>query len=228
MKQLVIATTMTLFSLSLFWTNAFAGFGQKLCNSPQYYCIKVKPQQSWASLFPDSDMRLIVKKVNRMNTNLHGGMIIAVPRHLESVHVMDLAPLPHSINAQGHDVVQVNLSKLAWGAYDSGGNLVNWGPVSGGKGYCPDIHRGCKTVMGTFTVYDKQGPNCISHVFPRPHGGAPMPYCMHFHGGYALHGSYTVPGFNASHGCVRLFVEDAMWLNHEFVQTGETKVKIIP
>lgn len=47
-----------------------------------------------------------------------------------------------------------------------------------------------------------------------------MPYCMFFHKGYALHGSSDIPGYRASHGCVRMFVQDALWLNHEFVQTS--------
>ncbi len=53
-----------------------------------------------------------------------------------------------------------------------------------------------------------------------------MPYCMHFSGGYALHGSPTVPGYNASHGCVRLFTEDAKWLNQHFVDIGSTVIRI--
>lgn len=61
----------------------------------------------------------------------------------------------------------------------------------------------------------------MSTVFPRRadgnDGGALMPYCMHFFRGYALHGSYDVPGFRASHGCVRMFIEDARWLNEEFI-----------
>ena len=44
-----------------------------------------------------------------------------------------------------------------------------------------------------------------------------MPYCMHFWRGIALHGSEEVPGYSASHGCVRLFIQDARWLNEEFV-----------
>jgi L,D-transpeptidase catalytic domain len=34
-------------------------------------------------------------------------------------------------------------------------------------------------------------------------GGAGMPYCMHFNGGYAMHEGY-VPRYAASHGCIRL------------------------
>ena len=53
-----------------------------------------------------------------------------------------------------------------------------------------------------------------------------MPYCFFYNGGYAIHGSYDVPGYHASHGCVRIFVEDAKWLYREFVKVGETQVLI--
>lgn len=42
---------------------------------------------------------------------------------------------------------------------------------------------------------------------PKPSGsqfeGAPMPYFMRFHGGVGLHAGY-LPGYAASHGCVRM------------------------
>ena len=44
-----------------------------------------------------------------------------------------------------------------------------------------------------------------------------MPYCMFFHGGYAIHASPVVPGYHASHGCVRVFQEDARWLHEDFI-----------
>jgi uncharacterized protein YcbK (DUF882 family) len=44
---------------------------------------------------------------------------------------------------------------------------------------------------------------------------------------YALHGSPQVPGFNASHGCVRLFSEDARWLNENFAQAPDSRNSIL-
>jgi hypothetical protein len=35
---------------------------------------------------------------------------------------------------------------------------------------------------------------------------------MYFHGGYAVHGSRSVPAYPASHGCVRVSYEDEDWL----------------
>lgn len=202
----------------------WAGYGSQICRLQQYTCLKVLRGENWLNLFPDPQEREIVKKVNRMNTPLQTGMVIAVPRNLRSGDVMEYAPFPQRIE-NGSKLVKVDLSELAWGAYE-GGSLVNWGPISGGRNYCPDVKRGCKTVTGSYTFYNKQGPGCISSKFPLPRGGAPMPYCMHFYKGFALHGSPTVPGYNASHGCVRLFTEDARWLNQDFINVGTTRVII--
>ena len=137
-----------------------------------------------------------------------------------SINNLALSPFPLHRNTSGKKLILVNLTDQAFGAYDSNGELVHWGPVSGGKGYCPDVGRACNTATGNFAIFRKQGPECISSKFPiETNGGAPMPYCMHFNGGFALHGS-TLPGYNASHGCVRLFFEDAEWLNKHFANIG--------
>ena len=53
-----------------------------------------------------------------------------------------------------------------------------------------------------------------------------MPFCMFFYHGYAMHASY-LPGYHASHGCIRLFYEDAEWLNKNFVDMGRRGTKVI-
>jgi hypothetical protein len=126
--------------------------------------------------------------------------------------------------ANGRGTVVVDLNRLQWAAYNPSGELVRTGRASGGRSYCPDIHRGCRSPVGRFTVYSKGGSDCISRKFPVGRGGAKMPYCMFFHGGYALHGSYEVPDYNASHGCVRTPPESAAWLSHNFVRVGTVVV----
>ncbi len=220
-----ILTILIAISFSLFTLPLFAQYGSHLCKSnPDYDCYKVKKGESWETLFPDADKKNMATKLNRTNNRLHTGMIIAIPKN-QTITVMDIAPFQKQIEAPGEKVIFVSLQDLAWGAYDAQGTLVNWGPVSGGKGYCPDLGRGCHTATGHFQIYTKQGAGCVSTKFPIGRGGAPMPYCMFFHGGYALHGSYDVPGYNASHGCVRMFVSDAKWLNLEFV--GHEHVPVI-
>jgi len=202
-------------------------FSAKLCHDDsQYTCYHAERGDTWESLFPDQQERDLVKRLNRVNLQLRPGMVYAVPNHIESMNKLDLAPFPHHRATDGKKTVIVDQNKLAWGAYSENGDLVNWGPASGGRGYCPDLHGACRTATGTFTVYNKGSAGCISHKFPLGRGGAEMPYCMFFKGGYALHGSNTVPGYNASHGCVRLFKEDARWLNQDFIDVNSTRVII--
>lgn len=220
----VVAVMISLLLL-LFSHTLFAQYGAKLCKKdPNYACHKVKRGETWKSLFPNDEFRSTVMRINRMNTKLYTGLTIAIPK-TTNISVMDVSPFRKQIEAPGEKVIFVSISKLAWGAYDPDGTLVKWGPVSTAKGYCPDVGRGCRTATGEFAVYHKGGSGCASTRYPVGRGGAPMPYCMFFHGNYAMHGSHDVPGYNDSHGCVRMFVDDAKWLNEEFV--GKERVPVV-
>lgn len=209
-------------------TSAYAGFyGERFCDDPRFDCVRVRSGETWNTLWPNQREQLVVRKLNRLNISLFPGLVVAVPKDLSNLDVMDISPFRHYIAPPGRKIIIVDQRRLAWGAYDANGELVRWGPTSSGRGYCPDLHSRCRTPTGTYSVYSKEGPGCISSKFPIGRGGAPMPYCMFFHGGYALHGSPTVPGFNASHGCVRLFYDDAKWLNQNFVGIG-TAVRVEP
>ncbi len=204
--------------------SAFGGqFAERYCKQAGFHCINIKSGDSWQKLFPDEKHRDVVKRVNRMNTRLRKGMRIAVPNNLPYTDRMDIAPFPQLINPPGRKLVVVDPKVLAWGAYNRQGELVHWGPASGGKNYCRDVRRGCRTVRGTYSFYHKRGAGCRSSKYPLRRGGAPMPYCMFFYKGYALHGSPVVPGYHASHGCVRLFNNDAKWLNTEFIDLPSYK-----
>ncbi|WP_370569552.1 L,D-transpeptidase [Legionella sp. MW5194] len=208
----------------LAWTSPIwseARFGETLCTNPDYFCIKVKSGESWSRLFPNPEAKDIVRRINRMNVNLRPGMIIAVPKNLDRLTIYDVSPFPRYIESDGEKTIYVSQNKLAWAAYDEDGELLWWGPISSGTDHCSGVIGGCSTPTGSFRIIRKQDIDCISTAFPRRadgnNGGAEMPFCMHFFRGYALHGSETVPGYRASHGCVRMFTEDARWLNEEFV-----------
>ena len=218
-----------LFALIIsFNTYAAKHYGTRLCSHPNYHCLTIQKNQSWLTLFPDERQRDIVQRVNRINIELRAGMQLAIPDNLARIDVLDVAPFAKQVPPLGKNNIIVNMKDLAWGAYNSQGELVKWGPMSGGKNYCADVKRGCRTVTGDFTFYRKHGGGCKSSKYPIGKGGAPMPWCMFFHRGFAIHGSNTLPGYHASHGCVRVYPRDAHWLNTEFVKTGQTKIKIIP
>lgn len=208
----------------LIWTTkswSETRFGETLCTDPDYFCMKVKAGETWNKLFPNSEEEDIVRRINRMNISLRAGMTIAVPKNLNRLTIYDVSPFPRYIESDGEKTIYVSQKKLAWGAYDEDGELLWWGPISSGTSHCVGVIGGCTTPTGSYRIIRKQDIDCISTAFPRRsdgnNGGAEMPFCMHFFRGYALHGSETVPGYRASHGCVRMFTEDARWLNEEFV-----------
>jgi hypothetical protein len=203
-----------------------ASFGERYCGQDGFRCIRVAPGDRWETLFPDPAERGLVMRINRMNVEPRPGQRIAAAASPGSTAILDLAPFPRQIPALPADRLVIDQRELAWGAYDRSGELWRWGPMSGGKSYCPDVRRACRTWPGRFTVYRMRGADCVSKKFPIGKGGAKMPYCMFYRGGYAIHGSYEVPGHHASHGCVRIFVEDAAWLYHNFIEVGETQVWI--
>ncbi len=196
-------------------------FAEAFCHEADYFCLKTQAGDSWEHLFPNAEARDIVKRVNRMNIALRAGYIIAIPKNLDRLTIYDVSPFPRFIEPSGEKTIFVNQNKLAWGAYDEQGELIWWGPISSGTTKCRGGSTGCLTPPGSFRIVRKQDIECVSTAFPRRsdgnNGGAQMPFCMHFYRGYALHGSDTVPGYRASHGCVRLFTEDARWLNEEFI-----------
>lgn len=223
----IIVTTAVAVIFFFFNSVVYAkGYGSRLCNSSsQYSCYVVKRGDTWQKLFPDAEKRDLVMRINRKNTRLYPGLRIAIPNS-DHTDLMAHSPLPERISPPGRKMIIIDIDDLAFGAYDADGHLQHWGPISGGRGYCPDVRRRCSTPIGKFAIYQKRGAGCVSSKFPVGRGGAPMPYCMFFRGGFALHGSYTVPGYHDSHGCIRLFVNDAKWLNQDFTAGSSTSVLI--
>lgn len=83
------------------------------------------------------------------------------------------------------------------------GVLIRSTPISSGK-------PGYRTPTGSYTVLEKQK---VHHS--NRYDNAPMPYMQRLTWwGVALHGGH-VPGYPASHGCVRLPMGFARWLYSE-------------
>jgi len=206
------------------------------CNETAFHCVKVKRGQSWQALFPSARERAIVKRINHRNGYLQPGLRLKVPDELTDADLLDFSPFPLYIEPHNEKLIVFDPEKHAWAAYDSSGELIRWGPATGGGKTCRGSDELCYTKPGEFRIYSVGSSNCASRKFPRPNGGAPMPYCMFFNGGQAFHGSPGgVVNGNVSHGCVRMFVKDAHWLRYDFVEkpyAGNnfrgTKVVIVP
>ncbi|MBA2709563.1 MAG: L,D-transpeptidase [Tatlockia sp.] len=232
MKKIIIMIALITQAATL---HAAIYYGTGLCAYPSYQCIKVGAGQTWENLFPNEEQRDVVQRLNRSYNNLWAGKVIAVPKDLVNKTLLDFSPFPLDINPEGEKQVIVDQDKLAWAAYDKDGKLIKWGPVSSGVDRCPDAARSCRTMTGIFRFFSKENEKCRSNVYPIGKGGAKMPFCMYFHKGFAMHGSPDIPGFRASHGCVRMFTRDAEWLNHNFVELSSennnylgTKVVVRP
>ena len=194
-------------------------YGHTLCDNPNYYCYNVKKGDTWFSLFPDYKQREEVMRLNRTNVALLYLKQIVIPKDFSKTSYMSMSPLPAYMNTHHKKVLFINLSLFAFGAYGPDGNLIYWGPVSSGASKCPANDDSCATPTGDFRAFRIEGKDCTSNEFPlETHGGAPMPYCVFFHRGSAVHGS-TLSGFiNRSAGCVRLFYADSEWIYDRFAQ----------
>lgn len=131
--------------------------------------------------------------------------------------------LPKNADYHGEKVIIVNPRLHVWGAYTAEGRLLRAGLATAGSSWCSDLHRSCRTKVGTFRINSLGNHNCVSSRYPLGKGGAPMPYCMYFNGNQGIHGSNAIAEANLSHGCVRVSVADAEWLRFHFVTVG-TKV----
>ena len=102
----------------------------------------------------------------------------------------------------GHHV-EADISRQILALVD-GDKVVRIEPVSSGKPSTP-------TVMGTYHFYMKT-PGTNSHG---------MVYSNYFIRGYAIHGYADVPSYNASHGCLRIPIPDAVYV-YNWVRIGDT------
>lgn len=203
-------------------------YGKELCDQKGYHCINVGKHDSWKSLWPDEKKRNIVMRLNRTNLPLSFRDFVVVPDHLDQIDINDIAPFPDLIEPQKSKLILVDLKLQAFAAYNRFGYLVAWGPITSGQKWCADVGRSCRTVIGTFRFFKKGDADCKSSTYPVGKGGSPMPHCMFFHGGFALHGA-ELPGIPSTHGCVGVTNKDAAWLSNEFVDIGKrgTIIKIV-
>ena len=144
-----------------------------------------------------------------------GGDVVAKP---SSVGINDTVSYCDGDGVSGSPSITINLGEQKAFFYKDG-RLVGVSMISSGR-------EGYRTPPGQYKVLQKSKDH-VSNLYgdyvdhggnvvvanvgvkrdPKPPGskfrGAPMPYFLRFHGGYGLHAGF-LPGFAASHGCVRM------------------------
>jgi hypothetical protein len=208
-------------------------------NKPAFDCLIVKDRkvgkriftETWESLFPDTATRTLVMKINRLNIKLRKGMFVAVPKDKKKTFA-DFSPFPQKTELHKEAFIIFDPERLALGLYDEKGLLVRWMPAIGGRDRCLDTWKKCHTVTGKFKIEFIGDENSRSHLYPigcpKKEPCAPMPHFVGFHQCYprermcfyGFHSSNRMEGKHASHGCVRLFLDDAKWLNQNFAKLG--------
>jgi lipoprotein-anchoring transpeptidase ErfK/SrfK len=173
-------------------------------------------------------LSLVLSSCSSYSTSPPSSQSVAKAQQVSSPPPDYAARIPSSINTHEKTIV-IDPNVHVWGAYNSNGNLVRAGLATAGADWCADIKRRCHTKSGSFRIASLGSASCKSSIYPLPHGGAPMPYCMFFNGNQGLHGSpssVVVEG-NLSHGCVRVRIPDAEWIRFNFANVG-TKVIVKP
>lgn len=169
----------------------------------QYVTFKIAGRQSLAELKSrfGNEGFLTILKINRVDQDhIRFGSELLIPT--EKADLLAFSPFPREIEAV-KDIpkfVLVSRKVQAFGAYESG-KLVWWGPTSTGK-------KSTKTPAGLFHTNWKSRSR-ISSV--NPSWILPWAFNLDLKEGIAFH-QYDLPGYPASHGCVRLLESDAKWV----------------
>ena len=147
-----------------------------------------------------------VLKVNRVDfAHVRAGDSLVIPDHLREMPATDSLrhspfPLAAPVINSLPQLLLVSLRVQAFGAYEHG-KLLRWGPVSTGRKEMP-------TPVGLYHVNwkDQERVSTENEEWL-------LTWYMNLDNlsGLSLH-QYSLPGYAASHSCIRLLEEDARWL----------------
>lgn len=140
-------------------------------------------------------------KINRSDKkHIRAGDSLIIPD--ASSDLMSIAPFPRQLDVARTipKLILVSRRVQAFGAYESG-ELLRWGPTSTGKKSTP-------TPAGLYHTNWKarETRSSVNQSWV-------LPWCFNLDNfsGVSFH-KFDLPGYPASHGCVRLLEEDAKWI----------------
>jgi lipoprotein-anchoring transpeptidase ErfK/SrfK len=169
---------------------------------PSFYPFRVSVL-NWSTLKNKfgEDAALTILKLNRVDRgNLANVKSLIVSDNLTDPNAVSPFPLELGIVRDLPKLIVVSRKVQAFGAYESG-KLVRWGPTSTGK-------RSTQTPTGLYHANwkSKKTRSTVDSSWILP-----WVFNLDNFEGIAFH-EYELPGYPASHGCVRLLQEDARWL----------------
>ena len=143
----------------------------------------------------------VLLKLNRLDAqHLRAGVTLVIPEQIDELSAF--SPFPPKVETVSEipKLVLVSLRVQAFGAYEFG-NLVRWGPVSSGKKATP-------TPAG---LYHTNWKSKATRSSINEDWLLPWYFNLDNQRGISFH-QYDLPGYPASHGCLRLLADDAAWI----------------
>ncbi|MFV8224539.1 L,D-transpeptidase [Christiangramia aquimixticola] len=160
-----------------------------------------KKIDSLLNAYPEDQLKTILALNRIEKANLRPERPIVIPDCV-SEDFNAYSPFPETVETIKciPKTVLINQRVQAFGLYENG-ELVKWGPVSTGKKSTPTPNG---LNYGNYKAKRK-----ISTVDP----SWVLPYYFNFMNmeGVGVH-QYSLPGYPASHGCVRLYMDDAKYI----------------
>jgi lipoprotein-anchoring transpeptidase ErfK/SrfK len=140
-------------------------------------------------------------RLNRLDAqHLRAGVTLVIPEQVDELTAF--SPFPHQVETVREipKLVLVSLRVQAFGAYEFG-RLVRWGPTSSGKKATP-------TPAG---LYHTNWKSKATRSSVNKDWLLPWYFNLDNKQGISFH-QYDLPGYPASHGCLRLLADDAAWI----------------
>lgn len=155
--------------------------------------VKIK---NYSQIKPE--LRFWVEKINGCNQKYFLGKKLLVPQTLAVAEAYQGMPMEIADSLGRDSLILIDKKINRLGCY-FGGKLLYWCPVTLGVKRMP-------TPSGSYKINGK-----YRMLISKKYGNIPMPYSLRFFGNYCIHQG-PMPGRLASHGCVRVFKRDAIWL----------------
>lgn len=169
-----------------------------------YHLIATKDSSDWLASLKSGDTLSALMVINRVD----GWRL----KHLDTLVFPDTigtgiemySPFPKNAEVlrEVHKILFVSHYAQAFAVYENG-ERIKWGPVSLGRKFKP-------TPTGLFAANwkSKKTTSTINSSWILE-----WYFNLANHEGIGMH-QYALPGYPASHGCVRLYRDDANWLYH--------------